>query len=178
MLSQKKLKRPSDARPKGAKTMGEKERRQQIELLGLLMSGDVKKFNDFRNNWRTRKINVIHADFKGFNFSNVDFRDAYFDDVNFSECNFYRANFTDADFCDVNFHGANLREADLQNANLQGVDFRYSDLQGASLKGANLEEADLRGANLKKSDLCWSNLFEVKINDNQKDTIINAIGIY
>lgn len=134
----------------------------QKEWVALLMQG-VTPFNDFRNNWRTKAINIMQMDFSGDNLSNVDFREANFRNVDFNGVNFYRANFNSATFREGNFRDADLREADLS-----AVHFYNSDLTGADLRGADLSFTSFVGK-------CTLN--KIKISKEQKANFMTAMGI-
>ena len=67
---------------------------------------------------------------------------------------------------------ANLYNADLYEANLKGAYLKGADLKGADLKGANLEGANLKGADLGRADI-----EEIKINQDQKDDLLEALSV-
>ncbi len=67
---------------------------------------------------------------------------------------------------------ADLRKANLKEANLKDVNLIYADLCGADLYEANMRDADLYGAFLGGADISG-----IKINQDQKDNLLKALGI-
>ncbi|AKG22285.1 pentapeptide repeat-containing protein [Calothrix sp. 336/3] len=89
--------------------------------------------------------------------------------------NLQHSNLTNADLRDTNLVGANLEKAQLINANLVGVNLRGANLHQANLSGANLSYANLAEANLNTTNLTNACLFQVIIDDkNRETTILNG----
>ena len=89
--------------------------------------------------------NLLHADLRGADLSNVDLQYA----------DLYDAYLRDADLRGADLKYADLREADLRGADLRGADLKYADLRGADLKCASLRKADLRKADLRGARRPW-----------------------
>ena len=80
-----------------------------------------------------------------------------------------------------------LISANLEGANLEGTCLYKADLKNANLKEANIEDtdlvdADLRGADLRHAKLKYANLEDanirgIKINKDQKDDLLKAMGV-
>ncbi len=68
--------------------------------------------------------------------------------------------------------GISLSYAKLEGANLYKADLYKANLRGAYLSGANLEGADLYKANLRGADLG-----SAKINKDQLDDLLKALGV-
>ena len=75
------------------------------------------------------------------------------------------------DYWDVNLSGADLKEAnlsgaDLKDVNLSGADLRNANLSSADLYGADLSGANLRNAKLSGASFWWTNLKDIKWDEN------------
>ena len=73
--------------------------------------------------------------------------------------------------------GAYLRGAYLEGAYLRGADLRGADLRFGYLKGADLRGADLRGADFEGVRLLITDIEEIKINQDQVDDLLKALGV-
>jgi len=128
------------------------EKMSNDQLRELLKIGDVKGFNEYRQENPDQEIDLQEADLqeaelKGVNLKGVNLRDANFEEANLE---------------DANFFGANLFLANFRGANLQG---------------ANLGDTDARKANFSWSILAKADMQLMKICSNQKNAIILSLGI-
>jgi uncharacterized protein YjbI with pentapeptide repeats len=104
----------------------------------------------------------------GFNFDQVNFREANLSGVTFegSDCNsadfseaiLYNAGFAGTDLYRAKFRGADLRNAEFPYARLERADFSYADLSDTRFEEINMREVTFRGANLSRAVLSGSDL--------------------
>jgi len=119
------------------------------------------------------KLNLGSVDFRGANFSRVNFtrtflhvfdmRGADFRKANLSEANLTSSDLSRSDLKDADFKGAVFRYSNLSEANLSGADLREAKLEDAHLSGANLTQANLGGMDLRELDLSGANLCEANL---------------
>ncbi|EUJ43626.1 pentapeptide repeat-containing protein [Paenilisteria rocourtiae] len=113
---------------------------------------------------------------EGFNFSNSDLRNSYFDDGEFRSVNFKHSNlagvnfdhrvFIDTKFDYVNLTGASFESAEFHNGSLKGTYAKKGDglpsFKGAFMQGVNVSTATLKGA-----DFSYANLANSKFNASE-----------
>jgi len=97
------------------------------------------------------------------------------------EATSYDLSLQNGDLSGVDLHNADLHNADFSFANLRGANLNNANLRGANLRGANFRDADLIGANFEGAELesakfCGKNGAGQKLNRDQVDTFLLALG--
>ncbi len=128
-----------------------------------LVTKDVAKWNEWREENPAVDVDLLEADLKGVNLSKAnlsyaDLRNANLSGANLSEADLHRANLNHADLPNAVLNDADLYEVDLWAANLRGADLRRANLCGARLNGADLRTAKLSGADLRSASFINTNL--------------------
>jgi len=73
--------------------------------------------------------------------------------------------------------GISLAYADFKDAYLDGAYLWDTDLRGADFTGANLNDVDLTGADFTGADFSNAYLRGIKINKDQVDDLLKALGV-
>lgn len=120
----------------------------------ILKNGDVKKWNDLRQQYPHIEVNLRRGALVGANLAGADI-----DGVDLHD-----AKLVLADLDGVHMSEANLKGAVLAGASLRGADLSITNFTGAVLEGANLSDADLTGANLTNTNLTKANLGYARLN--------------
>jgi len=122
------------------------------ELLKLLRSGLIEKFNESRS-YDEELLNLTELDFKdtgvcGANLSRVDLSGS-----DLSETELNTVNFTGSDLSSVNFSHAVLTDCSLADTVLEGSVFNKAALINCDFTAAEFNGANIMGADFTGSDL-------------------------
>jgi uncharacterized protein YjbI with pentapeptide repeats len=136
------------------------------ELLKLLRSGLVEKFNDNRS-YDEELLNLTELDFKdsdvhGANFCKVDLSGS-----DLSETELNQVDFSGSDLSSVNFSNATIIDCSFLDTILEGSIFNRASLINCDFTSAEFNGANICGADLTGSDLSLcENLMHTAYNKN------------
>lgn len=113
--------------------------------------------------------NLSSSDFRGVDFSFVNFENAQIIDSYLEQCNLEKARLNSCDLSGTDLTNANLMDADLRNAIAENANLRGADLINVDLRGTSLTHATLFGAKIRRAKATPDTFNAVLIDSKERE---------